>query len=548
MSRIRIDNKRRKVQQNNNIVDFDIAQLNKNKNEKYYSYSDKRWQIKFKKGIIYTNKISSEEKFKERFELINDFHFFIDSNKQLLKLETLRSYFNILKKFLTFCDEKSIKINYFSDINYNVVLQFCNYLRECNFTMSNYDSFRALLKRLSKTEHITTDKDINNNVFPSINLTVTKNNKTSYNEKEFQILAGYFLEVINDYFNNNIPYKTFCKAAYWYIAMHTGLNKTGMDSLVPDSIEELKETEDCYVYWIVGEKNRSSKGHQSSVFAINKKNTLFQKVLEELNNNYNHLDNHPNKTLFSYNGLTGLNTYTGCGNAIKLLKTFKEYSKKNKKTLPFIPAPSTRRIRNFLSASIYHKTKDEQIVAAILGHENLNTTATHYIKYSIDDKIIAKFNIVQEILNCFASNKNYENWVDFQEAFGLKDDNVETIIKKLETGIYESQLGKCIRSSNNEINTCTSYFQCFSCKHFSVIGERDAWKILSFKEALNELKGNSIKYQWIYESIDKILQSLDTDYILKARNTLVKKGKHPFWKNQIMIKNITEQYEANNAI
>ena len=67
---------------------------------------------------------------------------------------------------------------------------------------------------------------------------------------------------------------------------------------------------------------------------------------------------------------------------------------------------------------------------------------------------------------------------------------------------------------------------------------------MSFKEALFELKGQSNEYNWIYSTINEILSNFDKDILIEARNKL-NKGKHPFWKNQIVIKNITEQYEKN---
>ena len=70
---------------------------------------------------------------------------------------------------------------------------------------------------------------------------------------------------------------------------------------------------------------------------------------------------------------------------------------------------------------------------------------------------------------------------------------------------------------------------------------------MSFRESLIEYKSSSKlfneHYKWIIETIDEIIKQMDRDEILEARQRL-SKSKHPFWKNQIMIKNITKEYEA----
>ncbi len=279
------------------------------------------------------------------------------------------------------------------------------------------------------------------------------------------------------------------------------------------------------------------------MFAIRKDNELFYKVFKELTDNYKKLlKENKNIALFSYRGLTGHNKYLGAGADIHKLAVFKKYVDNNPSEFE-VPFFSTAKIRNFLSASVYHKTRDEKIVSTMLDHNSLSMTKTHYMKHKIDDKIRLKFNTVQELMVSFSKNENFDDWITFQNALDLKDTDLETIIARLKEGFYSSQVGQCIRHKKETDNLCTSYINCFECKHFSVIGDRDAWKLMSFKEALIDLKGRSKEYDWIYPIIDNILLSFDKEILIKARNKLKDRGRHPFWKNKIIIKNITEQYE-----
>ena len=547
MSRIRADKIKRKPIKNN-IIDLEITKLAQKKDETFYPYNSKKWKISFldNKNIYLNHLFENEVDFNNKIQLVIDFKHFILINKNILSESVFRSYYNSLKKLLQFSKENDIKINSFKDINYEILILYTNYLSHINASMSIYDSIRALLKRLAKTEDITLDKSIKNNVFPTANLPVTKNIITPYTEEEFQYLAKFITSSLTSYFDNKkeFGYKNFCKCAYWYLSILTGLNKTGLNSLVIESIEKIKETEDLNIYWVVGEKNRNNKGFQNTLFAIRKDNELFYKVLKELKNNFKKINKeYDNVTLFSYIGLTGHNKYKGSGCDINKLVVFKNYEKQNNFKYKS-PVFSTAKIRNFLSASIYHKTKDEKIVSTMLDHSNTKMTKTYYIKHKIDNKIILKFNTVQELMVSFSKNKNFDDWVEFQNALNIKDTDLDTIIKNLKTGFYSSQVGQCIRHKKEIEEVCTSYINCFECKHFSVIGDRDAWKLMSFKEALFELKGQSNEYNWIYSAINEILSNFDKDILMEARNKL-NKGRHPFWKNQIVIKNITEQYENN---
>jgi len=548
MSRIRTDKIKKKPIKKNNVIDLEISQLTQKKDENFYPYNSEKWKINIadNKNLYLNNLFENENDFNCKIQIVIDFKHLILINKNILSEGVFRSYYNSLKKLLEFSKGNNININSFEDINYEILMLYTNYLSQINASMSVYDAIRALLKRLAKTEGVTLNEGIKNNVFPSASLPVIKNVITPYSEEEFQYLAKFITRSLTLYFKNKekFGYKNFCKCAYWYFSILTGLNKTGLNSLTIDSIEKIKETEELNIYWVVGEKNRNKKGFQNTLFAIRKDNELFYKVLKELKHNLKKISKkYENLTLFSYIGLTGHNKYRGSGSDINKLVIFKDYEEKNNfkyKT----PVFSTAKIRNFLSASVFHKTKDEKIVSTMLDHSNTKMTKTHYIKHKIDNKIILKFNTIQELMVSFSKNKNFDDWVEFQNALNIKDTDLDTIIEKLKEGFYSSQVGQCIRHKKEINDVCTSYINCFECKHFSVIGDRDAWKLMSFKEALFELKGQSNEYNWIYSTINEILSNFDKDILIEARNKL-NKGKHPFWKNQIVIKNITEQYEKN---
>lgn len=547
MSRIRSD-KIKKKPNKNNIIDLDISKLIVKKDNNHYPYNSEEWRFKInEKQYLYLNKLVDEEDFNSKISIIIDFKYFLKNNKNILSDKTLESYCSNLKLLLKYEKESNLKIHKFSDINHYFLLNYCNYLKQKNFTLSVYDTIRALLKRLSKTENIIMHNDIINNIFPSIDLSVDKNLKEHYTEEEFQYLAKFITSSLKSYFEkkSGFTYKNFTKCAYWYISMLSGLNKTALNSLIPESIEKIKENDEVDIYWIVGEKNRNNKKYQNTIFAIKKDNNLFRQVLDELIINYNNLSkDYKNITLFSYIGLTGLNRYQGRGEEINILNIFKSYLIENPTTFK-VPNLNSSTIRNFLSASVYHKTKDEKVVSVMLDHENISMTNTHYMKHKIDHKILLKFNTIQELIYSFSKNKNFDDWINFQNSLNLKDTELDVIINRLKDGFYSSQLGQCIRHVNKNENICTSYINCFECKHFSIIGERDAWKLISFKESLIELKGKSDLYNWLYSLIDNILISFEKEILIESRKLLKEKGRHPFWKNQIMIKNITEQYEKN---
>lgn len=547
MSRIRLD-KIKKKPNKNNIIDLDISKLIVKKDNNHYPYNSEEWRFKInEKQYLYLNKLVDEEDFNSKISIIIDFKYFLKNNKNILSDKTLESYCSNLKLLLKYEKESNLKIHKFSDINHHFLLNYCNYLKQKNFTLSVYDTIRALLKRLSKTENIIMHNDIINNIFPSIDLSVNKNLKEHYTEEEFQYLAKFITSSLKSYFEkkSGFTYKNFAKCAYWYISMLSGLNKSALNSLTAESIEKIKENDDVDIYWIVGEKNRNNKKYQNTIFAIKKNNNLFRQVLDELIINYNNLSkDYKNITLFSYIGLTGLNCYNGSGEVMNSLNIFKSYLIENPTTFK-VPNFNSSTIRNFLSASVYHKTKDEKIVSVMLDHKNVSMTNTHYMKHKIDHKILLKFNTIQELIYSFSKNKNFDDWINFQNSLNLKDTELEVIINRLKDGFYSSQLGQCIRHVNKNENICTSYINCFECKHFSIIGERDAWKLISFKESLIELKGKSDLYNWLYSLIDNILISFEKEILIESRKLLKEKGRHPFWKNQIMIKNITEQYEKN---
>jgi hypothetical protein len=547
MGRIRID-KIKKKPSKNKIIDLEISKLNQKKDNNNYPYNSNKWIFKLNKTQnLYLNRLVNEESFNSKIEIIKDFKYFLLNNNNILSEKTLRSYYDNLKFFLKYEKLSNFNINKTFDINYNLLLNYSNYLQKNNEVMSRYDGIRALLKRYAKTEDIHTNKDIKNNVYPTVKLNVTNNTIKPYKEEEFQYLANFITQSLNNYFENKklFGYKNFCKCAYWYFSILTGLNKTALNSLKYNSIEKIKENDNTDVYWVVGEKNRNNKGFQNALFAIRKENSLFKKVYNEIIKNNKKLKQEiDNPSLFTYEGLTGISKYNGVGDDINKLVIFKNYIKNNPLEEP-IPTLSTSKIRNFLSASVYHKTKDEQIVSTMLDHENQSMTNTHYMKHKVNDKIILKFNTVQEIMVSFSKNENFDDWVTFQNSLNLKDTDLKTIIGRLKEGFYSSQVGQCIRHKKEIDNLCTSYINCFKCKHFSVIGERDAWKLMSFKEALFDLKGNSKEYKWIYPIINNILSSFDKNILLESRKKLNNNGRHPFWKNKIIIKNITEQYEKN---
>ena len=177
----------------------------------------------------------------------------------------------------------------------------------------------------------------------------------------------------------------------------------------------------------------------------------------------------------------------------------------------------------------------------MMGHSNIKTTEKHYIKHQINSELQFKFNIVQNLMNSFSNNNSFNDWVLFQNAFGISKLSIEEIYLKIKDGYFDNAIGKCIKDSDYKEDKCRSYLNCLSCKNYSIVGEIDLWKIISFKEAIikNCFEND---FQWVIDIIENTIKDMDTDLIFLAKKRMAKYGPYPFWKNELMVKAIVKGY------
>lgn len=551
---------------NSNIIDFNLEKLNTKYNTSELPYGDKSWQFKNPdhKNVIYIDRIVKEKYFYDYLPILKDMRFYCENQLKSFSHATILNQFGCIRLFFSFLNEREIKINNLKDIDYNILVMYAEWLKGEKSSNLKWNTIILILKNLSTYDEVEVSDDINNRNFPNYSFpkySEIKKEGVFYTKDEFDNVSKIIINIIKDYFNqnkNNTYSDIFVKTSYWLFALCTGLNETALKTLRFRDIEILKEDENTKTYLITGIKNRSKNGIQQHTITIKKnKDNLIELVLNELKNINLDLNNNEvlnNDFIFNYPKFNndrwnnksirseGFIKYKG--NSIDLLKTTQF---KNKITLFNLESIklSTRMIRKHWAIGLLEATNSEQIVSRMLGHENINTTKEHYLKQSISKNAELKFNLFQELIYLFSKESNINDWVVFQERVGLKNLEIEDIINRIKNGGFDSSIGKCIK---NENIVCTSYLNCFNCNNYSILGDKDLWKVMSFREALIELKQNEYNYDELYkpiiETIDSILITFDKQDILKARQ-LLRKNKHPFWKSPIMIKTITDNFERN---
>lgn len=528
----------------NKIIDFKIESLKEREID--YSIDNNKWLIKGKgKGdrdiniasIFQEKKIVKNEKFP--FEVR---HFLIEYNKTHSSSSVLHKY-NALRHFvLKFLEKKKIKIKSFSDIDYKILLLYSEFIRRN--TPSSYRAYNNLisvLKYLRNNQKIKVSKDVLNSNYPNIKFRKRELNSIDiYTEKDFLILSKIVREMIKYSFENNfINTPLFIKSAYWYIAMFTGFNKTGMDNLKESSfyIEENK-----FIY-ISAEKNRSISGEQNIVVPINKDNQLFFKTIKKLIENRSKISNE-NLNVFSYKSKNKIYEYLGVPSDFHNFLKVREYIKEN--NIKDVKVLSTLKIRQFFSYQMFDNTKSEKLVSEMMGHKNVNVTKRHYLRSNINKEMQLKFNIVQNLMNKFSLNKEFDDWVLFQKQFDIKNLSVEDVYNKLNEGYFDHAIGKCIKENPSELESkCHNYINCFKCKNYSVVGENDLWKIISFKENIIKNKDYKENLSWLCEIIDETIKEFSNDMLEKVKIKISKNGLYPFWRNEIMAITIIEEYLEN---
>ena len=549
----RVDNIKRKPTKNN-VIDLEFHKSSFKYDNSSKPYNDDSWKVipdGNSKRYIHIDRISSEEHFNSQLDFIKDYRFFVHSELKFFSHDTLLKFTRMMSFFVEFCNENlQLNLNGFSDINYSVLSQYGNYLITQENAKNKYSNLLRILKKVSKYKNIEINEDIKNQKFPKINLKQKKNKIIHYTEQEFDLIAKTVINIISDYIKNpngDIDEATFVKTSYWFIAICSGLNKTAMDTLTIDSLTLLKEDEKFKTYIYAGLKNRSTDGYQSGVIKIqNEENHIFETVLNTLKQlnikNCDFIKPELKNSLFCYKASEKSNgkhcVYNGEGSSLTITNAYIEYAKKfNSEHLRL----STLKIRNQWSLKMFDLSKSEAQVSRMLGHASGKTVETSYLRRDISPELQAKFAIVQDLISSFSKHESINDWVKFQKAYNISDDNIAEVIKNLKEGKYNNNLGTCINKEDS--NVCNSYLNCFSCENFSIVGEKDAWKLLSFRNAvIEEQKHRNTDYQWLINNIDEIFKCFNRELIINAR-TKFRKCSHPFWKNRIMIKTIMDEHE-----
>lgn len=511
-----------KIRKNNksNLIDLDISRFDLKFDNTNYNKDDKSWFITTKTCAANINLLKLIKNHDKQIQLIKEFKHFLKIQLLSVSESTTVCYFNIFIDFMVFVNNENIKINNFYDINYDVIHQYTDSLKLKKSAHRKYRDLKNLLTKISQTKNIICHEDIINKNFPQIKLNKNTIPIQHYTEDEFKSLSKTLVNIVEDFLSGDqeITESCFVMSSYWFISLCTGFNKTGLDSLSKDSFEYFDEHKN--ILTIIGEKNRSSKGYQfANITFNNESNNLLTRVINKLIDIKNsHLDNINSNSIFIHKAENSNSyyVYNGSYAGIQKSKTYKRYASKNK----CIIAPSTAKIRNYRSLFLYDKSKNEKIVSDIMNHRSINTTIGHYIKQNLQTKDYLGLLLVQNLLTSFANNTSFNDWVLFQNHFDLKNTDQNIIVKNINNGVYNSPLGSCIKDLSKE--PCTNYINCFKCKHYSVIGERDLWKILSFRECLNEFLTERLNsdYKWLIESINSILSNFNREQILTAKKQL----------------------------
>ena len=547
---MRIDKIRKKNK--TNIINLDLERLNVKYNNENSPIGDNSWQFRLETGVANINidKILPSNHFNHYLPILKDIRFYISNQVNFSSHRTLLRVIDSFKCFFSFLEYKKITINIIENIDYNILLHFSDYLKIQKGAQKKWNTFLHSLKNMAEYKEISINNDIKKRNFPNIRFPDNSlKRNTYYTKKDFDGISKTIVLILNEYFSTNkFTEGQFVKSSFWFFALCTGLNTTALVNLRFRDFELLKEEENSKTYIITGIKNRSKKGIQQQTITIkNTENHLLEKVLKELkliNQNLKKIGLKEDYLFCYHTKNKKLNDnfvkYQGDGQKLHKSTFYKEKAKLfNVENVKL----STLNIRNHWSIELLNKTNSETIVSQMLGHTNLKTTKEHYMKSALTKESEMRFNIFQELIYLFSKDENTKDWVEFQKRLDIKEDSISSLISKIKGGFYDTSVGKCIKS---EDKNCQSYLKCFNCENFSIVGEKDLWKTMSFRAALIEVKSNEDIYKKIYlpivEKIDEILNTFDKKEIIKARN-LLKKSKHPFWNNNIIIKTITDNFE-----
>lgn len=535
----RIDKVKLKKEKNN-IIHIDVSQMGV-KIDRSFSNKDQDWILSPEnKGVGVIN-IKALFKENEKSNLMLEIRHYFKNRKTTFSHSSVLHDYKALRHFiLRFLNHENISISSFSDINYNILLKYSEFIRRENTNTSRYyKNIIKVLNSISNIEGIPVSNDVSKRNYPNIKLPANKTKEIiPYSKEQFIILSRLVKDMLYLYFNQDRKNKSlFIKSAYWYIAMYTGFNQTGMNSLSIDSFNLIKK-EKGDIFQVICKKNRSKSGTQTMIIPIENGNDLFLTVFNELKNIRREITS-PDLNIFSYLFKNKEIEYLGRSSDFHNFYDVKKYIKDN--NLKNVRILSTLNIRQFFSSQMMDNTKSELLVSKMMGHSNIKTTEKHYIKHQINSELQFKFNIVQNLMNSFSNNNSFNDWVLFQNAFGISKLSIEEIYLKIKDGYFDNAIGKCIKDSDYKEDKCRSYLNCLSCKNYSIVGEIDLWKIISFKEAIiKNCFENDI--QWVIDIIENTIKDMNTDLILLAKKRMAKYGPYPFWKNELMVKAIVKGY------
>jgi hypothetical protein len=536
-------------------IDF---KLQKKIREKYTNnfpeYTDKYWIIHSdsKQTPIKINKISTESNFNENKYFILVFYFFIQKTTTIYSFRTLSDYRVIVRDFVIFLNKYHKEVISFNMVDYKILLSYSNYLQNKKNNDKKYNMIISLLKKIGELDNKLVNQNVIDFKIPKVKFQNNTTKRIYYSDDEFNFVVKTSIYFINEYLskNKNITDNMFVQFSYWLIACCTGFNKTGLNSLTTSSFEEIETNK----YLIVAEKNRGASGFQHVTLTLNDNNNLIIKVFEKLkelnNKNQDQLSEEEKYSLFPLfnknfknNNNESFKYFSYNGNINFILDGAESRKIINNQKFGKFATFSTLKIRRNWSTKVFDITNSIKIASNLLNHKNVSTTVKHYLGSNISLEIQKKFNLFQELLFCYSKNKNFESWTEFQEIFNLKEKNNEIIVKEISEGIYDTISGKCIKNDNN---ICRSYLQCFKCENYSIIGDKDLWKVLSLKELLKEKENSKFfidNYLPIINSIEDIIENFDQDIIVKVKNNFHKFGLHPFFKNKTIFDKIIEDFE-----
>lgn len=533
---MRADKFKKKTIKSNTI---NIIESKKIFKKDFKKYKDDYWIVgKLPTMNVRTDTIFSENDFYKNKDLVINIHNFVLEEKKYITDKSTHVLCYDLRYFFRYILEKMDCIN-LADLDYNFLDTYAIYLKNTGQSKNKYEKAKKILNKMKKYDYFSLHDDVYKDNYPvHNNFKKPEKQKDYYDERTFNNIATCLTEIIENYFAGKEKKSIFIKAAYWFLSCCTGFNKTAMDNLNKEYIEKAINKDDGNLFYLItGLKNRGKKGFQQSRISV-PQNHIFEKVINELfvlhkeireiheiNDSYLFYYEHTKKNTFlkRYNG----DYFKGDG--------VEHYFKKHDiEGLIF----STQKIRNQWSLKMLSISESVNKVSQLLDHSNTNITLSHYLKSRLNKSVILKFKAFQELLYQYYHNENFEKWTDFQKILQINTTDIKEIIQKIKAGYYENSTGNCV--SNENVN-CSNYFNCFNCKNYSVIGDKDLWKLISMRESI--IEEENIKFNWLIETINEILKDFDKDDLIRARRIRNEKGRHPYWKNQIMVKTLMNNFE-----